>query len=230
VAMLKTKKWLRWIPGLLLLVVTGCFLRTEAFAAWIGFSVGLVVYAFCYRPMRKMVLGSLILFVTAAALLSIYTGQMEAHLSLSYAGTSERIAWLKSSFMMIRDKPILGHGLNTYMATYMDYWVGGSRTPVYAHNCYLQMAAETGFIGLVLFLGVLRGIFVRLFIGFKWQDEKGALVLLAFMVCMTSFVVQAAFDTNFYALRQAFLFWSVAGMAVGFAYRKVPAHMGLKGR
>ena len=120
---------------------------------------------------------------------------------------------------MIRDRPILGHGLNTFMANYLTYWVGGEQAPRYAHNCYLQVAAETGLIGLGVFLVLLWQIFAYLLRGLTRLPSQEGLLLLGMIAGLFAFAVQAGVDTNFYALRQAALFWTLAGLAVGYASR-----------
>ena len=43
------------------------------------------------------------------------------------------------------------------------------------------------------------------------------MLLSGFLAGLLAFVVQAGIDTNFYSLRQATLFWTLAGLAVGYA-------------
>jgi len=118
---------------------------------------------------------------------------------------------------MIRDRPLLGHGVNTFMANYLDYWVGGERLPRYAHNCYLQVAAETGVLGLAAFLGLLGTLFRRVMDGLDEVGPGQHRMLLGLCGALVAFAIQAGLDTNFYALRQVVLFWVVAGLAVGLA-------------
>jgi putative inorganic carbon (HCO3(-)) transporter len=114
---------------------------------------------------------------------------------------------------------VLGHGLNTFMAHYLDYWVGGQRLPRYAHNCYLQVAAETGILGLAAFLWLLGALGARLFRALRGLPSKDRLLLSGVCAGLLAFVVQAGIDTNFYSLRQAALFWTLAGLALGVSER-----------
>jgi len=116
---------------------------------------------------------------------------------------------------MIKDRPLLGHGINTFMANYLTYWVGGERQPRYAHNCYLQMAAETGALGLVAFLALLWGMGVQVRRGVRTTTSRERFLLLGLATGLLAFVIHAAVDTDFYSLRQAALFWVLAGCAVG---------------
>lgn len=126
-----------------------------------------------------------------------------------------------TGWAMFLDQPLLGHGINTFMSNFEAY-AGGSRSPAYAHNCYLQIGAETGLLGLgsfFFFLLCLGNVCRR-----ALRREPGSLpprllelrpVLTGLAGGVLAFLVQSVFDTNFYALRQAVLFWSLAGMILG---------------
>lgn len=123
----------------------------------------------------------------------------------------------QAAIRMIADRPWLGHGVNTFMANYLTYWVGGERQPRYAHNCYLQVAAETGLVGLAAFAWLLAALFFRLVRGLRASVGRGPehSLLAGCLAGLVAFAVQAGYDTNFYALRQAALFWVLAGLACG---------------
>ena len=150
-------------------------------------------------------------------------GPLAKTYSLSDIGVQDRSAMWQSALNMIRDRPVFGHGVNTFMANYLTYWVGGERQPRYAHNCYLQMAAETGVVGLAAFGWLLWAIFARLFGTIRRVQSEEGFILLGLVVGLLAFAVHAAVDTDFYSLRQAALFWTLAGLAVGFSARVTPA-------
>ena len=127
----------------------------------------------------------------------------------------------QSALRMTWDRPILGQGVNTFMANYLHYWVGGQQQPRYAHNCYLQMAAETGLVGLGTFLWLLWSMVGLWRRAMRWMlsQDPPDFLLMGWTAGLTAFLVQAAVDTNFYSLRQAFLFWTLAGIATGLAAR-----------
>jgi hypothetical protein len=67
---------------------------------------------------------------------------------------SENIA----AYQMWRDNPVLGVGADQYPVNYRAYAqrIGlDSRSERFAHNSYLQMAAESGTLGIAAFLGML---------------------------------------------------------------------------
>jgi O-antigen ligase len=102
------------------------------------------------------------------------------------------------------------------MANYLDYWVGGQRQPRYAHNCYLQVAAEIGLFGAGIFIAWLWQLFHRLFALTLTSQRSAAILVSGLTAGLLAFVIQAGVDTNFYSLRQAVLFWTLAGLAIGY--------------
>ncbi|MFA6436347.1 MAG: O-antigen ligase family protein [Candidatus Gracilibacteria bacterium] len=76
----------------------------------------------------------------------------------------DRISWWFSAFEMIKDAPILGHGLATFHDIYnpyrrADYRVPGDiqdlSSPETAHMEYLDIAATQGLLGLWVYLGMI---------------------------------------------------------------------------
>lgn len=196
-----------------------CLGRTNSLGAWLGLGAGMAVFVTMRSSLVRRT-GLIILLILIAAA-GVFLAQHPARFfelgSLSEIGKVDRLAMWQAALGMIRDRPLLGHGLNTFMANYLAYWIGGDRQPRYAHNCYLQMTAETGLIGLVVFLGVLWQLFALVAAGFRRGDSARTLLLSGLAAGLLSFLAQAGIDTNFYSLRQATLFWTVAGVALGCA-------------
>ena len=89
---------------------------------------------------------------------------------LEQGGSGRPVFW-KNAVSIIRSSPICGTGLNTYLRVIKRN--PDQKTWWYAHNCYLQLAAETGLLGLACFLWML---FVLLRHGFKLlYPDKGFL-------------------------------------------------------
>ena len=210
----------RIVLAVLLLALTLCLGRTETFGAWFGFGIGVGAVFLWNHRMRRY---GLILLASVALAGSFFLqryNRLGELFSPTEVGKVDRIMMWQAAWGMIRDRPILGHGLNTFMANYLDYWVGGERMPRYAHNCYLQVWAETGIVGLLLFVALLGLLFARFVAGLRRIRFDGEPVLLLGLVAgLLAFVVQAGMDTNFYSLRQAAMFWILSGVALGLIER-----------
>lgn len=207
---------LRWVAlGALLWL----FAATDAQGAWLAFCVGLVAMMGAAPAFRHKGLVWLLAALGAAVTALSLSGHLKGALSFSEAGKMDRWLMWQAALGMIHDRPWLGHGVNTFMDNYLRYRVGGELWPRYAHNCYLQVAAETGVVGLAWFLGLLAALFARLSKALAQLEPERGLLLLGLFGGLVAFVTQAAYDTNFYAMRQATLFWVLAGLALGLSER-----------
>lgn len=207
-----------WLSGLLVMLV-GCLIRTASQGAWLSLGVALGLMGLGIRRVRRFLL------VGGGGALAVIGGYLLTHRHLLQTvqviglGVQDRWVMWQAAWRMMQDRPWLGVGLNTFMANYLSYWVGGERQPRYAHNCFLQIGAEIGLVGLVgfvVFLGVMLWIWWR---AARWlaDAQPTRMWLIGLGTGLMGFLAQSAFDTNLYALRQAVLFWTLAGMATGFA-------------
>jgi putative inorganic carbon (HCO3(-)) transporter len=204
---------------MLLVGLLACVARLESFGAWLGLWAGLLITASDNRQLRWSGLALLLVSVVGGWTFLQHTGHVDKLSSLSSVGRVDRWMMWQAALGMIRDQPLLGHGVNTFMANYLAYWVGGEQVPRYAHNCFLQVAAETGVAGLVAFLWLLGGMLSRWWRAVRARElqRDHRVLLLGLSAGLVAFLVQSSVDTNFYSLRQATLFWTLAGLATGLA-------------
>lgn len=125
--------------------------------------------------------------------------------ALENFGGMGRYRFWQEALHIIEEFPILGVGFNTYSVIAPEYklsWGG------YPHNCYLQMAAETGAIGVLSFLWMLFCLF-RLSIRSFWtQTDKFARSVLSGLMCgLIGFLLHSLVDTNFYSVQLGVLMW-----------------------
>jgi len=207
----------RWSVWGVLFLLAISLARTEAVGAWLGLGVGLMVLALGGRTLRRAALAVVVLGMLAAGFFLVTSGRLKEPSWLADIGAWDRWVVWQAAIRMIMDRPVLGHGLNTFMSLYLDYWVGGERAPRYAHNCFLQVAAETGLVGLLLFVGLLWLMCRRWIVSVRHLPARDGLLLWGLLAGLLAFIAQSAVDTNFYALRQAALFWTLSGLATGLA-------------
>ncbi|HEX6484632.1 MAG TPA: O-antigen ligase family protein [Ktedonobacteraceae bacterium] len=75
--------------------------------------------------------------------------------------TAERLAHWIAGLHMYFDHPILGVGIGNYPDAYPQYFITIFTNPLgHAHNYYINIAAETGSIGLIVYLLFLLATFV----------------------------------------------------------------------
>ncbi len=130
----------------------------------------------------------------------------------SRGGDANRFETWVAAFDMIKRAPFLGVGLGTFV----DYFPKEKTWLIvgYAHNCFLQIWAETGIFSLASFC-------LFLFLLFKnavdsYLRNKDCLVL-GLAAGLAGFVLHSFFDTHFYSLQLSYLFWGLAGLLVSIA-------------
>ena len=164
------------------------------------------------RPLsyRAKILTCLLLIICLLGISFILPNSIkERAASIVKVEATWRLYVWQGAIKMIQDRPIFGHGVGSFMDIYGRYQ--GMGTGAYAHNCFLQMAAEIGIVGLVCFIWIL----VRFFrLGFRTLKERKDSLLLGLLAGIFAFLVHSFFDTNLYSLQLAVLFWFMLGLAV----------------
>jgi putative inorganic carbon (HCO3(-)) transporter len=207
-------------------------LKTYSRGAWVGFAVGSYLM-FCYF-VRSLILRVVILCLIAVIFLlpiflpqsiksrvsdMLYTNfnfvytvvtRVKSIPQISSGPNVIRAKLWKESLEMIKDYPLIGCGLNTYSVVARDYksFDGGG---IYPHNSYLQMAAETGLLGLFAFLWVLFSFFKM---GLQHFNQKRDYLVLGLLSGILAFLVHAFFDTHLYSLQLVVLFWYMLGLTI----------------
>lgn len=219
----------RTSPALVILTASliGCLIWTQSLGAMLGFFGGLAFLGVLHRNRKKLLLALGGLAAACVAVFLIFSPEsFQKIMTFSGAAEKDRASMWMTAWAMIADRPVWGHGLNTFMANYSRYAADAGRNPAYAHNCFLQITAETGLIGLITFLLFLTGLGKLIWSALNrcaGSSEPEAPILRAALggisAALLSFLIQSTFDTNLYALRQAILFWTWAGAAVGISAR-----------
>ena len=203
--------------GVWILILT--FSRSAIFASILG--AGLAVY-FLKRKIFIWVLMILFLGLTAyvfspSAGFEWKTDRGDVQNSFEW-----RLAVWFDSFKMIRERPLTGHGLNTFMDIFRQYRRRADAfyeyEPTYAHNCYIQLLAETGILGFIGFFWILIKFFKEITGSIKnyliRPPDELFLWQIGFMSGIFAFLVHSFFDSNFYSLLLSVLFWVMAGLCV----------------
>ena len=126
---------------------------------------------------------------------------------------SGRYGFWKKAISIIRSSPVWGTGLNTY--TRIIKRDPNRETWWYAHNCYLQLAAETGLAGLACFLWMLFILFRQGLNYCKKIKESWPLSFLQGGVAgLFGFMFQSTFDNTFYTVQLGALMWLLFGFIV----------------
>ena len=149
---------------------------SQSRGAWLGAAGGIaaLMMAAGRRTMAAVLLGGLVASLVAllgafealpAALttrlapLTQYFGVFDVRtivLTPQNWAVVERMAHWQAAFAMWEARPLLGVGIGQYAFRYPDFYLAGWADPLgHAHNYYLNVAAETGAVGLALYLAMV---------------------------------------------------------------------------
>ena len=111
--------------------------------------------------------------------------------------------------------PLLGVGLGTYMFNFIRFAGPDFSYIAYAHNCYLQIAAETGILGLLSFLALIILFFYQGIIALNSHNRSFLWhMLLASLTAVLAYCIHIMVDTGLYAVDLGLLFWFMLGLGV----------------
>lgn len=182
-----------------------CLILSFSRGSWLGFFLALLLMLFLSKNFARLIplviISMLLLFLPAIKERFAFTFQGE--------GDADRLIVWAAAWRMIAENPFLGKGIGTFMDYFHTYVP--DKVVQYAHNCYLQIWAETGVFSLLSFLLFIGAIFYKGIKAFKIGKSP---VLLGLLCALFGFLVHSFFDTQFYSLQLAYLFWVILGITV----------------
>ena len=136
-----------------------------------------------------------------------------------------RLLMWRTTFEIIKDKPLFGSGIGTFRMNYLDYQAQLLKeNPNYikyygkageAHNEYLQMWAELGIIGLGLFLLIFYFIFHTVFNFYKRnKNGEDRLMILGLNMGITCFMIHSLFTFALHVPVLGAIFFIIVGLTM----------------
>jgi O-antigen ligase len=127
----------------------------------------------------------------------------------------ERAELWGESLRMVKESPWLGLGVNTYARNEPLYKKEGSQTDKqYAHNGYLQIAAETGLLGLSSFLAAVVYLWFASLKAFLRAPNPFLRAAGLGLLCgILAFLIHSATDTDLQSTLLVNTLWLAMGMA-----------------
>ncbi|MFA5089564.1 MAG: O-antigen ligase family protein [Candidatus Omnitrophota bacterium] len=214
----KSLRLIAFIGSAILLLL--CLLFTVSKSAWYGFMVFIMFTSLWLPALMFFFLAGIIILLALPQSCNSSLGNrigtffLPDGSNINDAGTIDRKMIWRIGLSIFKSRPLIGLGLGTFMFSFTRFAQGAYPYSVpYAHNCYLQMAAEMGIIGLLSFLSILALFFFRGIMllnsrpkTFSWH------LVLAGLGSVLAYSVQMAFDTSFYSVDLGILFWFMLGI------------------
>ena len=192
---------------------------TRMRGAWLAFGCGLVFYLLFER--KKIYL--LLLVLIALLGFFVLPRSMIVHLDAYGKEQSlvERFDLWERAIEVIRARPLTGTGINTYAVAHQKFDTRKSWRVrnYYAHNGYLQIAAETGLPSLLLFLIFVAMYFKKGCDSAIRLDESSKRTLVGILAGILNFLIYCLMDTVFHNPQAVMGWWFLTGW--GIAYQKI---------
>ncbi len=195
----KSGKWYVWTIGAGVVFLADIFTFSRGgyvgliFGA-VAFSLSLFLRSFQWKKQMLRV-GIVVLVLSGVVFFSPVGTRLFSSFSQSDTSNIERLRLWREAVVFILENPIFGTGLGNYplfIKPSADY-----REPIYAHNLYLDIASESGLVGLFFFCGFLfSGIFSS---WKKWRREQNIFWLASFS-SLIIFSVHAFFETPLFSV------------------------------
>jgi O-antigen ligase len=189
--------------GAFFILAAGAFILTLSRSGFIALWSAAILSAFLLR--KKWISLSFLM----SPLLFLFSKILRENFLMSLHSKDitigERFRFWNASISMIAESPFIGHGVNMFYQKF-PLFLRDDGYRGYAHNCYLQMAAEVGLMGLAAFLIPLAVLILKE-ARITWTEKEIFGPKHAILTGLVAFLVQSFFDVNFYALQHAIIFW-----------------------
>ncbi|HHW13715.1 MAG TPA: O-antigen ligase family protein, partial [Firmicutes bacterium] len=203
-------KW-RWatVAGYLALSVVAVLI-TYSRGAWLGYLGMLAVFALANRHVRRWTWFAIAGLAAGWFMVpGLHTRLVSA---FSLAANSNRLFIWRSTLDIIKDHPLFGVGAGVFMHIYEKYALPGAPEKVvaYAHNLFLQVLAEFGIIGFVLFVAVVGRVLLM-----SWRLARtGEPLYQGIFASFIGVLIHQQVDIPIWGLEVGGAFWLLVGLVI----------------
>ncbi len=231
--------WRLWLPKILaatmILVNTACLYFTDSRGGWIGMLALILVFllllrvwwaaylpSFWRKWLLPIVFGCLAAFLIAAA---IFVEPLRLRVMSIFAGREDssnnfRMNVWAAVFKMISDRPLIGigPGNDAFNAIYPIYQQPRF-TALSAYSIFLEIAVETGIIGLSAFLWLIIVTYqhgYRTLVDLRESGNKQGYWLIASLAALAGMLAHGVVDTVWYRPQISSLWWLSMAIVASF--------------
>jgi putative inorganic carbon (HCO3(-)) transporter len=190
----KKKAWI-------ILLLSASLLLSKSLGALFSIFLALLLYFHLRQKLNKSRLAMLLLGLSLLLflLLSLRIPAQKTHLKPLFS-TLMRLKYWKQTFIIIQAFPWTGVGPGNFNLIQSRY----------AHNSYLQIWAEMGFLGLASFLWLVLSVLIEGLRNLKLYPHKKEITLL--ITASTAFLLHNFLDFSFFLPEVAFIWWVILGL------------------
>jgi putative inorganic carbon (hco3(-)) transporter len=198
-----------FLVGALLSGAVGCLFWTGSKGGWLlALLSGLVALLHQNFP-RRIKWGLMALILICG--LSGFLWKNLDYMKRGATSVVARFDYWEAAWKTACAKPILGSGPGTFAVAYQAVKRPESEMARLTHNDYLQQASDSGFPGLLAYVGFIGGV---LWVGYRRLDWKTAPLAAAVWLGFAAWAAQSAIEFTLYVPALAWPAFTLAGWLI----------------
>lgn len=190
-----------------------CLIFTRSRSGWLAL-VGAMSFLVIIKKEKRLAIGLILVIIVVVSLL---IPSIKARLRITFDLTANkgRICLAKSALQMIKDYPLTGIGVNTFLHIYPQYQLPEDKElgRPHTHNVFLQIGAEMGLFAIIILLWLLIRVFK---IGWKTlrrtKDEYLRALVIGLLASLIAFLISQEFDYMWSRPNLFIFFWILLAM------------------
>ncbi len=172
------------------------------------------------RHLARNLINAAFLLVVVFSLAVGMTAVMNRFLADDTLFQGGRTIFWRNVVPMVRDFPLFGSGLGTFVSVYPSYDTAGLDMVLdHAHNDYLELLSETGVLGFLLLAGGIVWMMVQIFR--KWKARRNleikGLAMGGFISCVI-ILIHSLTDFNLHIPANALVFAAVLALTTAIVH------------
>jgi O-antigen ligase len=200
----KNRKWPLISVCLILIADVLTFTRGSYLAIILGSLI--IIPLVSKSTIKKIILGaSFFALLFASAPHNPVTQRLSSSFDMQEGSNQGRLSNWQQAFSVISNNPF-GVGIGSYSLAIKP--TAEYREPIYAHNLYLDIAAETGIITAIIFIGILINAFRNF-----WQAAKSQPFFIAGVSSMAIFSIHSLVENPLYSVHVLPLFLIILALS-----------------
>ncbi|MBQ7793180.1 MAG: O-antigen ligase family protein [Clostridia bacterium] len=190
-----------------------CLLYTWSRGAWVGVMLGVAVFLLI-RDRRWIVLCILAVLAMPFVLPPSILNRLLSIGNTGDSSTAYRVSvWIASARMAFDFwMSGVGYGSDAFANVYSSYALNGAGYALHAHNFYIQLVADVGIGGLLVYIAIAMTAYRE--IATVKNDRFIKTVSLALAGVLAGYLFQGVAESMWYNMRMSLMFWIVMAFIV----------------
>jgi O-antigen ligase len=214
-----------WLIALLIAVFLASALATQNRTVWVGFALESVIFIVVLalrragdrRAQLSLTLAGVVTIVAMGSIVLLVQADRETTGAYSMQADPRLAIWRKAT-QHIEQRPFAGYGFGRGLLRDRLPGEANHELAWHAHNLFLDLALQTGLIGVVLFV-VLLGATLRQGVRFAGDASAAAAACGMALIAVLAGMLTRNMTDMLFVRQNALLFWGVTGILLAWGAR-----------